>query len=385
MSRPARGQALVEFMIGSIAAVTILISGLYLSELGFIRLKLHEAAAFAAYDATGRSVYELDRNGTTSLLGDVSGNSINDPAGMAKQRYKNLDGRGSGGSPTVTQVATKLTGLQVACNRISRLDMPTARKPVWVAAGSENPFYVQVVNFNHAAYPNNLEVTPVAFDPWGDRLRTDGNLAQHYDDLISEIDTLLPGEGGMGCFAEATVAAPIASMINGAGGLLGVPLIKHASMTICAPGNCSGRYAMLVGDYALSSMSSDPNVNEDCRLLGGCDNNRYRQIVEGIYESNVWKTPLTYDGFAEMYATWMKGNDPTSGYSHKASHFWMSFSGEEHGYMDGYASGQNNLRHNTSGVNTRGRDTPTNWNGCWMGMGASNAWDTTEKYMQRCF
>src|SRR5207237_727279 len=119
--RRARGQAVVELALGSLILITLFIIAGYLTEVQFLGLKMHEAAAYAAYDAMhGRS--QETRTGSVSQLSRVTSGSAASPGGRATDRYRDFNGVNTGGPSTIAQTMTHAAAMSVQCERAPQLD-----------------------------------------------------------------------------------------------------------------------------------------------------------------------------------------------------------------------------------------------------------------------
>jgi hypothetical protein len=125
-SRQARGQAMVELVLGSLVFVTILVFGIHFAEIGYLSLKVTEAANSAMWDTT---TYQLhDWPGDASAASTAASKAAAD----ATQRYGGLDGRSSLGTRTsISQVFTKFDQVQVQCQTGSGMGFG----PDWVTSG----------------------------------------------------------------------------------------------------------------------------------------------------------------------------------------------------------------------------------------------------------
>ena len=143
------------------------------------------------------------------------------------------------------------------------------------------------------------------------------------------------------------------------GGFFKAPLIARSLFTVCSPGRargrCVGSYPMLIGDQ---SLGANPRGSDhgDC-LLASCTNTSYRDMVRTLYLSNVGDH--TQGRWASQLAGRSRGYSPID-----ENAFFMSFSGEEHGFVDTVPGGH---PHNTSGASGHGAAVPVPWNGCWLG------------------
>lgn len=85
--RRARGQAVVELVLGLIVFVTILIFAIHFAEVGYLSVKVTEAAHSAIFDATGYKLHKWPRD--TSPASSAASRAGND----AQSRYQDFDSR----------------------------------------------------------------------------------------------------------------------------------------------------------------------------------------------------------------------------------------------------------------------------------------------------
>src|SRR5581483_3812760 len=96
----ARGQATVELAIGATAWVTIVLLGLWLSEVSFLSVKVQEASSAAVWDATGRKVDDFGVPNNAQADSDYNA-AIGGVTASMTQRYADFDGLDS--ARTVTR------------------------------------------------------------------------------------------------------------------------------------------------------------------------------------------------------------------------------------------------------------------------------------------
>ena len=204
-----RGQAMLELALGMTVFVTVLLFGIHFAELGFMSLKVTEAAEAAMLDTTAFELHDWPNDASPASTAASSAQS------EVQLRYADFDGRYSavGGSSTFTQVVTQGTALAVQCN---------------VGGGP---------GFN-----------------------ADIHVAMAYSD-----------NGGLVCNAAATTSTIrlATSFLDGAGGLF---TKSHAQATRDVPfcaigrasgGSCSGKLETMLDDWGLS----DPQAGT-CPLIG---------------------------------------------------------------------------------------------------------------------
>jgi len=263
-ARRRRGQAMVEMALGLLLFVTVLIFGIHFAEVGYLTLKVQEAATSALWDTTSAKMHELP--GNFSHLDQA----ISKAGQHAMQRYEDFDGRTSRhGHPKIIQVFTSAQGLSVTCE---------AEKQI---------------SFNPSSSTKSV-----------------------YEDT-----------GGMRCTAQAELAPiriPEKFVDSGQGAIFDVPHYVMGAIPVCAvgrphPGNgnkkCRGAYGILLDDWGLAGDAE----SGECELQeeGGCGNKPYYQSTELVYGKHV-----AVDGSAEKLAKEVVGESPIA-----AGKFWMSFRG----------------------------------------------------------
>ncbi len=364
--RAPRGQAVLETTLAVMVFTTLLLGGLFLSETLDVGFKVHEAAAFAALNASLDPVQNLSNTGTASVN---HGNVISRLETEANARFHDFDGVHTGGARPFNLVFAAADALSVQCGRDSTADL-RAYDDIGLNGAATNPVAVETT-FWHAA--GMLGALP--------------DSAQ-YQALVTLLGRQYTNQGGLKCHAEAHVMKtrlPNNYLTGGLGGFFSEPIVALAApfLTICSPGRavsgqCVSNFATLAGDLAMDDVRAPPSatgsLNADCTLRG-CQNRGYRDMVEALYNANGgqlgtrWATEMVK---AVNLGSPALGTDVTRpGKLHYLEDdFFMSFAGEESGYLDGFY----NHRYNTSGVSAAStrRDanatTPASWNGAWAGI-----------------
>ena len=95
MQARQRGQSAVELALASLIFVTVLIFGIHFSEVGYLSLKVQEAANAALWDVTAMKMHNIFSPEWTDYQNSVSTDQTN-----TTTRYQKYDGRASqsGGS-----------------------------------------------------------------------------------------------------------------------------------------------------------------------------------------------------------------------------------------------------------------------------------------------
>jgi hypothetical protein len=161
----ARGQAAVEFALGSLVFVTVLLFGIHFAEVGYLSAKVHEAGAAAMWDATAYRSYSYGPIGgggwydAAALSAPSANNGLINP-GNADLRYRDWNGlsRTNGGGTGPQMVLTKAQPMTVQCtdNRaITAFGLPafapTFGEPGGVTCSAQGDF-----GFGVMRMPNKL-------------------------------------------------------------------------------------------------------------------------------------------------------------------------------------------------------------------------------------
>ncbi len=247
--RAPRGQSMVETALGTLVFITILMFGIHFAEVGYLSVKVQEAAASALWDTTGAKMHELPGD-----FGSLD-NAINGAGGHTTQRYQDFDGRSSkpGGS-TPVQVYTAADGLRVECSAADGIS--------YQPSSSTGGVYV--------------------------------------------------GRGGMSCVASAAIS-PSASLTRsfldqGEGSLFQVTHYAAGVIRVCGTGranggNCSGGFGILLDDWGLAGADE----SRECNVLdrGNCSNKAYYDSANSVFGNHGWS-----QGGAEALARGVVGQAP---------------------------------------------------------------------------
>lgn len=231
--RGARGQGLVETVLGSIVFVTVLLVGIHFAEVMVTSMKVSEAASAPLWDATGGLHHRIPFDTAPAQQ------SLTAARNEVALRYSNFDGRsvatGLPGAPAV-QVLTRARDMTVRCGMGSL--------PPW--AGTINPAY---------------------FPMFGG----------------------LGGNGGARCNAEAFVQGEgsirFGAFLEGATGFFqaqqrsGAAFSAAGGYKVCAlnrpeglNGPCRGSLSMAIDDFGLGSVS----------FLGGNEGAQCPSVMYGL-------------------------------------------------------------------------------------------------------
>jgi hypothetical protein len=258
-----RGQGTTELALGLLIFVTVLIFGIHFAEVGYLSLKVQEAAASALWDTTGARMHELPGN-FAPLRNIISGNK---PGQYATERFQDFDGRSSktGGQAPV-QVFTSASGMEVTCGAAA----------------------------------------DIAFRPSGPTTGVYENV------------------GGMRCSARA-VLSPTRNLTRsfldrGQGAFFDVQHYAMGVIPVCGTGRadggrCAGNFGILLDDWGLAGAAESgecPVLRED-----GCANKPYYDSAKKVYEAR-----LPGLSAARALANDVVGSAPID-----PGKFWMSFIG----------------------------------------------------------
>lgn len=334
MSRTAqRGGATVELAVMSVAFITTLLFGIYFGEVGYMMLKVNEAAHSTMLDATQRRVHKLDLKAVQTNFSNAY-KPFNDAKfgfrGAAKDAddaYQDLNGVGPNGA-RFANVFASAGDVKVECAATSTLP------------GSDPLSF---------AIPNLSSPTRAYF----------------FNQVEAYLKNMYRDRGGLMCSASATASAMgfptryLEGEVLSKEALFQGKQIKLCGIGLAKNGKCNGQLAVLTGDWALDGEMGN-NVNEDMLqtqnggLLKG--NKAYREIIRELYERNgdggqVKGSKRTAAQNLMLYAG---GFDPADVLKKDGKYnerrFFMSDSGEESNYVQDLAVAKKDTYYNTSGV-----------------------------------
>ncbi|WNZ62647.1 pilus assembly protein [Myxococcus sp. MxC21-1] len=278
-SRQARGQSMVEAAIGVTLFVTVVAFGIHFAEVGFLSLKVQEAAISALWDGTHGEMHLLP------LDYDPAGDSMRDAANDAQARYADFNGLSATAGAGITQALTTGNGMTVSCD---------------MGAGVE----------------------------WGGATAT---------------RVVYRDNGGTACRAQASLNAwrfPRSFLDQGEEGLYQKRNMEDglASLQVCAVGRpvggrCAGSYSMLIDDWGLAGEveSVTCNILMQDQLIP-CTNAPLHATVFTTYTPTVMPIPGAASMLAER-ALFMNPLPLTAlamvGLGMKEKTMWLSAAGEE--------------------------------------------------------
>ena len=281
-SRRARGQSIVEAALGVTLFITILVFGIHFAEVGFLSLKVQEAAVSALWNGTHGDMHDIP----------VSYSSAHDSmrrAGEdAQARYADFNGLSSvNHGDTITQVFTRGSDLRVSCRRNGVL-------------GWNGPLLTQ----------------PVYRDEGGTSCTSQANLSSwniptRFLDQTSET----------GLYNEQHQDP------------------THANIQVCGigravGGTCRGSFSMLVDDWGLSNEIESSTCLLFQDMAVPCTNVPFYSATKGVYEPTTLLIP-TYASFLAMDALFMNPLPPLA-LRQRENTFWMSAAGEESDLMQAF-------------------------------------------------
>jgi hypothetical protein len=283
MRTTARGQAMAELAVALIVFVTVVVFGIHFAEVGYLSLRVQEAAMSPLWDATALRTHEMKPDQNTP--GDFSAFPAIAPevSSDANGRYRDFDGRrAANGSTSITHVFTRMSNLQVQCAEEPAVEFA-------LPEGSGRSVLLGV-------YQN---------------------------------------VGGMNCNAEAdlqTLPSLTSTFLEGASGFFQKEHAVMRTWKACSAGrgigsSCPGRYGILLGDFAFH----DTAVSGSCPLqpeqpdVPCPENPAYYYSVRKVFDAN----QRGYSSDASNFAEFFVGYSPID-----ENGFFMSYRGLEHGYIE---------------------------------------------------
>ena len=349
MNRPTTrpgGQATLELALGMIVFVTVLMFGIHFAEVGYLSLKIHEAAVSPLWDSTALRVHRMVPSETQ--IGDFSTlpSIPTDVMANANARYSDFDGRTSttGSRSTVDQVFTRIDNMQVRCQLEPRVefDVPRSARPLM-----------------HAPQAGDFSTVPP--QPIGSSTQ-------------SVLDGVYENKGGISCSAEAhleTLPTLPTRFLEGANGFFTQQHGKRLNMKACAmgrahDGKCQGSYAILLGDFAFA----DTEVSGECPLqpekpnIPCGENPAFYDAAMKVFDNNNRSAGRASSEFAEHFV----GYSPID-----ERGFFMSYRGEEDGYIEndtppGEAMDTLHRPRDTGGVEHKPSPLRRDSNTCFLGL-----------------
>jgi hypothetical protein len=101
---------MVELALGTIILVTVLMFAIHFAEVGYISVKVTEAAHSALLDASGPKLHEWPEDDDPATTAAIQAGT------NAQARYVDFNSLSRTGSPTLTQMFTRASTMRVSCN-----------------------------------------------------------------------------------------------------------------------------------------------------------------------------------------------------------------------------------------------------------------------------
>ncbi|ATB32157.1 pilus assembly protein [Melittangium boletus] len=348
IQRTPRGQSLVELTLGIIIFITVLMFGIHFAEVGYLSIKVHEAAVSPLWDSTALRVHRMV--GNPSKIGNFD-TFPGIPLQLeinANARYVDFDGRSSTprGNPSISHLFTRIDGMKVRCVREDRIafDLPRGSPPSMLSAVKGD--FGKVPPGTIPGSSNESVLTGV------------------YENM-----------GGVTCAAEARLeslpALPL-SFLEGEGGFFSEKHAKKLRMKVCsvgraAPGEeCKGRFGILLGDFAFA----DTDVSGHCPLQPErpdqpcAQNTAFYYAAKKVFDNNRRAAGRDSSRLAEYFV----GYSPID-----EGGFFMSYRGEEDNYIErdtpaGEAKDMMDRPRNTGGVEHKPTALRRASNRCFLGL-----------------
>lgn len=274
--RRARGQGLVETSLAMLVMIGIIVLGIHTAEVMTISIRAPKLGHAALFDATA---HDIRGPGLAATTAQLQGQFMGEAADLDLRTATNGVGTYRGAFTQVTAV----TG--VASSGAARIDRPTT-----------------------CSYPPN--------DPFA-------NIPASLDTGFSM--DVMPT-------VTVTTLRVASNFLNDAKGFFGEGLEHRNTYNLCALGRntggaCSGKYTVLLDDWALHYEGPmDPWDRTDWGLMGG-GNQRFFDRAQGHF------TPG--NGSASVLATTVLGASPDN-----EDKYWMSFRDASSGFMEnGFKTG----------------------------------------------
>ena len=280
--RRARGQALVETVLGLLVFLTVFMFGIYFAEVGALALKVSEAANFAVWDATGRGAQGANATRDWERYGPAVAAARN----AAQGRYQDFDSlTANGAGAPLQQVYARATPIQVQCEQtsiegIGPEDSGDGTGPA--------PLAVAMPGMN-ASFGISCAASSVMR-----AVRIPGNFHD--------------GKWGFRTAHNSDIPMQMCSSTQGAAG-----------------GGCVGRLAVLLDDWGLATREEGRSCPLAIDASGECANTRYYRWVRDTFEAQGGMS-----GAGSALAAIVGGTPPGG----NEGQFFMSFQGSERGFIE---------------------------------------------------
>ncbi len=320
-----RGQATVELALFALVFVTVLTLGIHFAEIGYLSIKVQEAANSALWDTTSRKMHD-----TFTGNWDHYRDAVTWTQGESNERYADFNGLTShpgpprGGDRTMVQVFTNAEPIEVRCEIVADRDDISLR-----------PF-----NPVSAAIPRRNTT--------------------------------------MGCQAKAVLGNwrfPRWFLQNDASGFFGAEQPQR-KIGVCAAGRqnprtgrCGSRFVIQLDDWGFSGSREA----RECALTPGggrgCANQGYYDLVEKTYRHHVQRQGDQFGTQSSTLAREVVGSSPLQ--SADENHFYLSFRGNESAYTEDIGASHGDPRWETTPFDDRVEYAAFATNrrhDCWLGL-----------------
>jgi hypothetical protein len=305
-----RGQATVELALGSLVFITVLMFGIYFSEIGWLSLKVTEASNRALWDVTGQRMHDYVAMDNDTLRDQAIARAQNE----ATFRYADYSGFNNPNRQGIKQVMAKANAPATQCSSDPNIED-------W----------------------SDVDTTTIAGDK---EIFTAGGLQ-------ARSGVRCGGEGSVELvnmprsFADADSTGFFKARQWDARGSARLGTIKLCAVGRPRNGQCSAKMHMLVDDWGLQGdEESGPCMLEPS--LTQCANSPYKKIV-----SQVWSASFPGLQPTQQFALYAAGAAPIN-----PNTFWFSYSPRETGWVDlNYPPGEGiNDWHTGTGAPSRQSD-----------------------------
>ncbi|MBL8950251.1 MAG: pilus assembly protein [Myxococcaceae bacterium] len=316
-----RGQATVELALFAMVFITVITFGIHFAEVGYLSIKVQEAANSALWDATSRKLHD-----TTTNDWDVYRSAISWTQSQSISRYADFNGLSShpgpprGGDRTMVQVFTNAEPIEVRCE-----------------------------------VERDISMAPVR-----------------------PVDAAIPlRETGMSCRAKAVLGGwrfPRWLMQNDQGGFFEAEQPQR-KIAVCATGRqnpatgrCEQRFVIQLDDWGFSGSREA----RECPLTAGgergCANSGYYDLVEKTYRSHVQREGDAFGTQSSALAREVVGSSPLQ--SADENHFYLSYRGNESSYTEDLGRSHGDTQWETTPFDDRReyRVIASPRSDCWLGL-----------------
>lgn len=335
MPAKLRGQATVEMALGVLVFITVLITGIHFAEVGYLSIRVQEAATSPLWDATALRVHTMDDGAQPARVGDFGAfPAIPDRIERdAVRRYEDFDGRRSSrNAGEVRHLFTRLHDPQIFCRRDDRIffDLPRGGGP----------------SLKRAVAGGFSQGRPGS---GGHRGGNHSVLGRVYENV-----------GGLSCTAGARLSGynlPQRFM-EGASGFFTERPPRAVTLRVCASGRavggtCPGRYGLLLGDWGFAGVQESGHcpLQPDMPDQPCSENTAFYNAARYTFDDNEGWGGREASDFALRFT----GADPMPDQG-----FFMSYRGIEDGYVEqdtppGEPDDMAYRPYNTGGVSHRPR------------------------------